>query len=108
VIYLGVYGSDSSRAAYAAVVADVLSDRPVTSPKRPDAPPATLTVREVCRRYTAFAERYYRRGDRPTTEASIVALACGRAAKLDAAQKRLDAEQKAAKAAAKRGGKRGG
>lgn len=80
VTYLGVYGSDSSRTAYAAAVSDVLAGRPVSGPQRADIGIAQgLTVREVCDRYSWFAEGYYRKNGQPTTELGIVAIACRRA-----------------------------
>ncbi len=75
--YLGVYDTESSRQAYAAIVADVLAGREVSPPKvdrhRGAGP---VTVREVCDRYIDHARRYYVKGGKTTAEAGIVASAC--------------------------------
>jgi integrase len=83
VTYLGVYGTESSRTAYAAVVADVLSGRAVTPPIPPIGErPQVVTVREVCDRFTVYAKGYYRKGGGPTTEVAIVTAACRHATAL--------------------------
>ncbi len=82
-VYLGDYGSEASRIAYAAAVADVLAGRAVVAPKRRDASlPGCLTVREVCARYVAFASGYYRKRGKPTSEVAIIVRACDHAAAL--------------------------
>lgn len=83
VTYLGVYGSEASRSAYAAAVAEVLVGRSVTPPKpAADARPHVVTVREVCDRFVAYARGYYVKGGKVTAEAGMVATACGHAAAL--------------------------
>lgn len=87
VTYLGVYGSESSRTAYAVAVADVLSGRAITPPSTsrantPAGVPAVVTVREVCDRYVAYAKGYYVKSGKVTAEAGMVATACGHATAL--------------------------
>jgi integrase len=83
VTYLGVYGTDASLTAYAAVVADVLSGRAAMRPKpAPDDRPHVVTVREVCDRFTEYAKGYYRKGGEVTTEVAIVTAACRHATAL--------------------------
>lgn len=88
VTYLGVYGSEASRAAYAAVVADVLAERPIKAPAlartRPGGEPTTsgMRVGEVCQRFTKHAASYYVKNSKPTAEAGMVANALDHAAAL--------------------------
>lgn len=62
VTYLGVHGSEASREAYAAIVADLLAGRDPTP--RKERPPsaagrsARSTVREVCDAYKRYAMGY--------------------------------------------------
>lgn len=84
-IYLGKYGSEASRAAYAAVVADILAGREVASrrPRRGEAiGPAPATVREVAKAFNRFAESYYVKSGRATAEVALVAGALGYAVAL--------------------------
>ncbi|QDV78903.1 tyrosine-type recombinase/integrase [Botrimarina mediterranea] len=87
VTYLGLYGSEASRQAYAAALADIMAGRAIQRPEgRPTATtpptPAAVTVGEVCRRYKQHARIYYRKNGQPTNEAGLVAKACDRAAAL--------------------------
>lgn len=82
-IYLGAYGSDASRSAYAAVVADVLAGRePVLPTVSRSSAARTVTVREVCDRFIAHARGYYVKQGVVTGEAGLVANACRRVAAL--------------------------
>ncbi len=78
-IYLGPYGSEASRAAYAQVVERVLSGRTKAAPTDQ---PAELSVRELADRYIAHAEAYYVKNGKQTNEAAMVATACNRAAEI--------------------------
>lgn len=87
VTYLGVYGSESSRTAYAVAVADILSGRAITPPATARtttvaAGASVFTVREVCDRYAAYAKGYYVKAGKVTAEAGMVATACGHASAL--------------------------
>jgi integrase len=91
VTYLGLYGSEASRQAYASVLTDIMAGRPIQRPEtRATATtppiPAAVTVGEVCRRYKLHARVYYLKNDQPTNEADLVAKACDRAAALFADQ----------------------
>ena len=76
-IYLGDYGSDDSRVAYARVVADFLAGRPITRPApagrsgEPVAPPA-ITVGELAAKFEAHAKVYYVKGGKVTSETHII------------------------------------
>ncbi|TWT42663.1 tyrosine-type recombinase/integrase [Botrimarina hoheduenensis] len=83
VTYLGVHGSEASRTAYAAAVADVLIGREVQAPKfTASGSPHVVTVREVCDRFVTYARGYYVKSGKVTAEAGMVATACGHAAAL--------------------------
>lgn len=75
-IYLGAYGTEASRQAYAAVVADVLAGRevgPISKARgAATAGPRKLSVRELADRYVAFAKGYYVKGGQVTNEAAMV------------------------------------
>ncbi|QDV77051.1 tyrosine-type recombinase/integrase [Botrimarina mediterranea] len=80
VTYLGVYGSEASRTAYAAAVADVLVGREIVASKpSAAATPHVVTVGEVCDRFIAYAKGYYVKAGKVTHEAGMVATACGHA-----------------------------
>ncbi len=75
-IYLGEYGSDESREAYARIIADLLAGRPITpqaAPKKgnPTLLP-TITVAELAAQFRRYAEGYYRKGGDITSEVYIV------------------------------------
>ncbi len=76
-IYLGDYGSDDSRVAYARIAADFLAGRPITLPSpagrsgEPVAPP-TITVGELAAKFEAHAKEYYRKGGKVTSEVHII------------------------------------
>lgn len=76
-IYLGDYGSDDSREAYARIVADFLAGRPITLPSpagrsgEPVAPP-TITVGELAAKYEDHAKVYYVKGGKVTSETHII------------------------------------
>lgn len=82
VVYLGVYGSEASRDAYAAIVSDVLTGRDVTTAirrkpaNRGEAQSARrLTVADVAARFNEYAKGYYVKNGEPTSEAPLVAAA---------------------------------
>lgn len=74
----GKYGSEASRAAYASIVQDLLAGREVSGSRqaavrRPGKP--AFTVSELCRRYSAHANRLYVKNGQPTGEGNLVSLA---------------------------------
>ena len=73
--YLGKYGSEESQDAYARIIADLMSGRPISPPSQPDqgnTPVCRVTVRQIAAGYQRYAEGYYRKGGKPTSELSIV------------------------------------
>jgi integrase len=78
-LYLGAYGSDESREAYARIVADLLAGRTITppAPSRQDnsTPVARITVGELVKQYRQHADAYYRKGERPTSEVASIRCA---------------------------------
>jgi integrase len=94
VIYLGMYGTDESKAAYERVLAETRArkappDRPVTP--APVTPPAGASVNEVLLAFLGHAARHYRRPDGTTTNELVefklvcraLRLACGHAPAAD-------------------------
>lgn len=81
-LYLGRYGSDASREAYASIVGSVLVGREVVPPRSSrQTPPSESksTVREVCEKFKAYAKTYYVKNGQPTREAGTVENACDHA-----------------------------
>lgn len=78
-VYLGKYGTDESREAYARIVADILAGRPVTPPVPPKQGTPTLvpsmTIGTLVERYRVHADAYYRKGGKPTTEVASIRCA---------------------------------
>lgn len=71
-IYLGKFGSDESREAYARIVADLLADRPITPPATSALSQATpipsLTIGDLVTNYNEHAKNYYRKNGKVTSE----------------------------------------
>ena len=84
VIYLGVYGSEASQAAYSAAIAAVLAGREIPRLRQgtDGHSPTSLTIRELCDRFTAHAAKTYLKGGKPTSEVTIVSVACKRLTKM--------------------------
>lgn len=81
-LYLGLYGSQDSRDAYADAVAAVLAgNEPQASvPSRNvSAPQGSLPVADVCDRYLAYAKGYYRKNGKVTSEVAMISSACAHA-----------------------------
>ncbi|MCO6044633.1 site-specific integrase [Aeoliella sp. ICT_H6.2] len=77
-IYLGKYGSDESRDAYARIVADLLAGRPIEKPdtnRGNPTPKPSLTIGELVARFQRHADGYYRKGGKPTTEPAAIRCA---------------------------------
>lgn len=71
-LYLGPYGSLASRAEYDRIIAEWLGNGR-TLPTRPaGGAPADLTVNEILIRYLRFADGYYVKNGKPTTEATCI------------------------------------
>lgn len=64
-IYLGPYGSDESRRAYARVIAEHVASQG-------QAFSTSLTIDELCLLYLDFAEGYYRKNGRQTSEYKLI------------------------------------
>jgi integrase len=64
--YLGQYGSGPSRAEYDRLIAEYLANQSTGHSTGTD--PADLTIAELCSRYVGFAEAYYRKHGRLTSE----------------------------------------
>ena len=83
ITYLGPYGSQASREAYASIVTSVLAGQELPSKlKSKDAVQSALTVRDICDRYSEFAKAYYVKGGKPTAEAGMIITACGHASRM--------------------------
>jgi integrase len=64
--YLGPYGSGPSRDEYDRLIAEYMANRKTGHATRKD--PADLTIAELCSQYVDYAERYYRKHGRLTSE----------------------------------------
>jgi integrase len=73
VVYVGVYGTAESKAEYGRLVAEHAVQPSTAVPIGPS--PADLTVVELCAAYLNFAEGYYRKNGRPTSQVSVIRLA---------------------------------
>jgi integrase len=82
-VYLGKHGSAESRLEYDRILAEWLTNgrQPSTSPRKgrsshdPTARSGDLTVNEMVLGFIRFAEGYYRKGGRPTGEATNIKYA---------------------------------
>ncbi len=72
--WLGRYGSPEANARYASLIDDWR--------RRGNVEQATITVDDVALRFLAWAEGYYRKGDRPTSEVDIIRAALRLAVRL--------------------------
>ncbi|WP_425400360.1 tyrosine-type recombinase/integrase [Aeoliella sp.] len=75
IIYLGKYGSDESRDAYARIVADLLAGRPITSPASTGSGHSrapSFAVADLAKLYLEHAKGYYRKDGKPTSEIHTV------------------------------------
>jgi integrase len=64
--YLGQYGSGTSRSEYDRLIAEYLANQSTGHATATD--PADLTIAELCSRYVDYAEAYYRKHGRLTSE----------------------------------------
>lgn len=69
-IYLGIFGSQESKAEYARIVGEWLQRQP-SSPK-------SLTVQEAAAAYDGFGQTYYLKGGKPTSEIHVIRAALNR------------------------------
>lgn len=70
--YLGPHGSKASRVEYDRLICEYLATGRRGTAKTS---PARITVVELIAAYWKFAERYYRKGGKPTSELSVLRLA---------------------------------
>ncbi len=80
IMYLGKYGSDESRDAYARIVADLLAGRPTEKPQpaqpdRDNTPGPTLAIGQLAARFQQYADGYYLKNGKPTSEPAAVRCA---------------------------------
>ncbi len=77
--YLGKFGSDESREAYARIIADLLAGRTIKNStpanRGKPTPVSAVTIGELVNRYRQHAAAYYRKGGRPTTEVASIRCA---------------------------------
>ncbi len=71
-IYLGKYGSESSKQEYRRLIAEYLQHGAVSTTSRAD-----VTVAEVMAAYLRFAKGYYRKAGKLTREYGLIVECCG-------------------------------
>ena len=78
-IYLGKHGSDESREAYARIVADLLAGRKIepqaTANRGNCTPVSAVSIGELIAKYQNYANGYYRKGSKPTSEVASIRCA---------------------------------